>query len=110
VVTGDPNLYYNPKAFIVPANGTFGNVGRDTLAGPGLETLDLSLLKEAAVKERLKLELRAEFFNAFNQPNFNTLNLIVFTQPAGTPATTAGIIASTSTSGRQIQFGLKLLW
>ena len=67
-------------------------------------------MKDTAVIEGLKVELRAEFFNTPNRTNFNTPNLIVFTQPAGAPATTAGVITSTSTNARQIQFGLKLLW
>lgn len=110
VVPGGPNRYFDPNAFAVPPNGTFGNVGRDTLIGPGLETIDLSLLKDTDLTERVKVELRAEFFNVLNRANFNTPNLIVFTQAAGTPATTAGIITSTATSSRQIQFGMKLMW
>ncbi|HET9180333.1 MAG TPA: carboxypeptidase-like regulatory domain-containing protein [Terriglobia bacterium] len=110
VVLGGPNRYFGPNAFIVPPNGTYGNVGRDTFIGPGLETFDSSLMKDTSLTESLKIELRAEFFNVLNRPNFNTPNLIVFTQPAGVPATTAGVITSTSTSARQIQFGLKLLW
>ncbi len=110
IILGTPNRYFNPNAFIVPPNGTFGNVGRDTFTGPGLEALDLSFLKDMPITENIKLELRGEFFNIFNQANFNTPNLIVFTQPTATPATTAGIITSTSTSARQIQFGLRLLW
>ena len=110
VVLGMPDRYFDPSAFIVPPNGTYGNVGRGTLIGPGLETFDLSALKDAAVTENLKIELRAEFFNVINRANFNTPNLIVFTQPAGAPATTPGIITGSSTSVRQIQFGLKLLW
>ena len=110
IILGGPNEYFNPNAFVVPPNGTFGNVGRDTLIGPGLDEFDLSLLKDTAITEKVHAELRAEFFNLFNRANFNTPNLIVFTQPGGAPATTAGVITSTSTSARQIQFGLKLIW
>ncbi|MEJ2008906.1 MAG: carboxypeptidase-like regulatory domain-containing protein [Acidobacteriota bacterium] len=110
IVLGGPNQYFNPNAFAVPANGTFGNVGRDTLIGPGLQEFDLSLLKDTAITEKVHAELRAEFFNLLNRANFNTPNLIVFTEPGGTPATTAGVITGTSTSARQVQFGLKLIW
>ncbi|HET7214908.1 MAG TPA: carboxypeptidase regulatory-like domain-containing protein [Terriglobia bacterium] len=110
VVLSGANRYFDPDAFVVPPNGTFGNIGRDTLIGPGLETFDLSARKDTTMTERLKIELRAEFFNVLNRANFNTPNLIVFTQPSGSPATTAGVITSTSSSARQIQFGLKLLW
>ncbi len=110
IVLGGPNQYFNPRAFIVPPNGTFGNVGRDTLIGPGLADLDLSVLKNTPLSERVRLELRAEFFNLLNHTNFNTPNLIVFTQPAGPPSPSAGVITSTSTSAREIQFGMKLIW
>lgn len=110
VILGSPNQYFNPKAFIVPRNGTYGNVGRDTFIGPGLATLDLSLLKKTRLTEKLALQFRAEFFNLLNRANFNTPNLIVFTSALANPSPAAGVITSTSTSSRQIQFGLKLIW
>jgi len=110
VILGSPNRYFNPGAFIVPPNGTYGNVGRDTFIGPGLATFDLSLLKEARITETLGLQFRAEFFNILNRANFNTPNLIAFTSATGTPSPAAGVITSTSTTSRQIQFGLKLIW
>jgi hypothetical protein len=110
VILGNPNQYFNPNAFVVPPNGTYGNLGRDAFIGPGLATLDLSLLKETRITEKLGLQFRAEFFNALNRANFNTPNLIVFTSATGAPSPTAGVITSTSTTSRQIQFGLKLMW
>lgn len=110
VITGLPNGYYNPLAFEVPASGTFGNVGRDALTGPGLREFDVSLIKLTPLTERLKLQFRADFFNAFNTANFNTPDLIVFTKGEDVPSRAAGAITSTSTSSRQIQFALKLLW
>ena len=110
VIIGSPNRYFNPDAFIVPMNGTYGNVGRDTFIGPGLATFDLSLLKETRITETLGLQFRAEFFNILNRANFNTPNLIAFTSATGSPSPTAGVITSTSTTSRQIQFGLKLIW
>jgi hypothetical protein len=110
VILGGPKQYFNPNAFIVPANGTYGNVGRDTLIGPGLAELDASLLKNIVLTERLKLQFRAEFFNIFNSANFSTPNTIVFTSAASGASPTAGVIIGTSTTSRQIQFALKLLW
>ena len=110
VILGGPNRYFNPDAFIVPPNGTYGNVGRDTFIGPGLATFDFSLLKDTRITEKLGLQFRAEFFNILNRANFNTPNLIAFTSATGTPSPTAGVITSTSTTSRQIQFGLKLIW
>jgi len=68
----------------------------------------LSLMKDTRLKERLNLQFRAEFFNVLNHPNFNTPNAVVFTPSGVSP--TAGVITSTATTSRQIQFGLKLLW
>jgi hypothetical protein len=110
VILGSPNQYFNPAAFIVPATGTYGNLGRDTFTGPGLATFDFSLLKETQITERLGLQFRAEFFNILNHANFNTPNLIAFTSATGPRSPTAGVITSTSTTSRQIQFGLKLIW
>jgi len=110
VILGSPNQYFNPDAFIVPPNGTYGNVGRDTFIGPGLATFDFSLLKDTRITEKLGLQFRAEFFNILNHANFNTPNLITFTSATGVPSPTAGVITSTSTTSRQIQFGLKFIW
>ena len=110
IVSGDPNQYFNPSAFIVPASGTYGDVGRDTLVGPGLANLDFSAIKNTALTERFRLQFRAEFFNIFNHADFNTPNAVVFTSASTTPVTTAGVITSTSNTSRQIQFGLKLLF
>ena len=65
-------------------------------------------MKDMRLRERLNLQFRAEFFNILNHANFNTPNAVMFT-PSGT-SPTAGIITSTSTTSRQIQFALKLRW
>src|SRR5579864_5362405 len=110
VILGKPQQWFNPAAFLAPPNGSgfYGNLGRDTLIGPGLATLDLSFLKDTRIQEKLNLQFRAELFNLLNRANFNTPNAIVFTPTAVSP--TAGVITGTSTTSRQIQFGLKLLW
>jgi hypothetical protein len=116
VVTGNPNQWFNPNAFIAPPAtiGFYGNAGRNTYIGPGLTTWDFSVLKDTKISESLNLQVRAEIFNLLNRANFNTPNLIVFTPPTATNPSglsgTAGAITSTSTSSRQVQFGLKLLW
>jgi len=107
---GTPNQYFNPNAFVAPPAGTYGNVGRNTLIGPGLAGLDASVLKSTAISERVQLQFRAEAFNLLNRANFGTPNTVVFTSASAVPAPTAGVITSTSTTSRQIQFGLKLLW
>jgi hypothetical protein len=110
LILGSPNQYFNPNAFIVPVAGTYGNVGRDTLTGPGLAELDLSVLKNTRVSERVNLQFRAEFFNILNHANFATPNPVVFSSATTTPSPTAGVISSTASTSRQIQFGLKLLF
>jgi hypothetical protein len=110
VIEGGQNQYFNPNAFILPPTGTYGNVGRNVLVGPGLAATDLSIGKNTAITEKLRAQFRAEFFNIFNRANFGTPNAVVFSSAGSAPATTAGVITSTSTTSRQIQFGLKLLW
>jgi hypothetical protein len=110
LISGSPNQYFNPAAFAPPATGTYGNVGRDVLTGPGLAELDFSLMKSTAISEKAKLQFRAELFNVLNRVNFGTPNAVVFTSASPVPSPTAGVITSTATTSRQIQFGLKLLW
>jgi hypothetical protein len=110
IVQGGPTAYFNPAAFIQPLPGTYGNAGRNILQGPGLATTDLSLAKKFSLTERLNLQFRTEAFNIFNHTNFNTPNPVVYAAATGGPSPTAGVITSTSTTSRQIQFGLKLLW
>jgi hypothetical protein len=98
-VNQGPDLWINPAAFSVPAAGTFGNLGRNTLRGPELHNLDLSLVK-AQVFESTRLELRAEFFNVLNHPNWNIPNAVV--------GPTLGLISSTASPERQVQFGARL--
>jgi hypothetical protein len=110
--------WFNPAAFAAPYPGTFGNVGRDTLTGPGLSELDLGLSKSATIHERLRAQFRAEFFNVLNHSNFTTPNPVVYSSgptpktltAADTLSPTAGVISATATTSRQIQFGLKLLF
>ena len=67
----NPNTgYLNPLAFVQPAFGTFGDLGRDSIFGPGLSNVDFSITKNTRLTERLNLQLRAEFFNIFNHPNY----------------------------------------
>jgi hypothetical protein len=116
LVLGNPNQWFNPQAFLAPPpnSGFYGNAGRDIIPGPGLATWDFSVLKDTKITERFRLQFRAEISNLLNRANFNTPNLIVFTPPTAANPTgvsgTAGAITSTSTTARQVQFGLKLLW
>jgi Carboxypeptidase regulatory-like domain len=110
VITGGPDQYFNPLAFIQPLSGTYGNVGRNILQGPSLTQFDLALAKRWAISERTSLQFRSEFFNLFNHTNLNTPNPVVYAAATGDPSPTAGVVTSTATTSRQIQLGLKLLW
>jgi hypothetical protein len=102
-----PNLWFDPCAFVLPASGTFGNLGRNTIIGPGLATMDFSLIKSTKLTERIGLQFRTEGFNIFNHPNFRIpQSSAVFAGNTYSPS--AGVIQNTATSSRQIQFGLKL--
>ncbi len=103
-----PGQYFNPSAFLPPATGTYGNVSRDSLTGPGLSELDFSATKTAHFTERLGLQFRAEFFNILNHTNFSTPNEVVYTSATSGISPTAGVVTATSTTSRQIQFGAKL--
>jgi hypothetical protein len=108
LINGTPDQWFNPKAFVLPVSGTYGNIGRGVLRGPGLGELDLSLFKNTALSERVNSQFRAEFFNIANRANFGTPNDIVFANGAISPS--AGLITTTATSSRQIQFSLKLIF
>jgi hypothetical protein len=108
VVTGNPNQWFNPAAFLLPAAGTWGNLGRGVYQGPGLATVDLSLMKSTAIRERASLQFRAEAFNLLNHANYGTPNAAVFSSTGVNPS--VGLITATATSSRQIQLGLKLIF
>jgi hypothetical protein len=110
--------WFDPSAFTAPLSttnsagtitgGAVGNLGRDTLVGPGLTNVDLSLLKNTHFGERFNTQFRAEFFNVLNHSNFTTPNAIVYSALNSATSSTAGVITATATSSRQIQFGLKV--
>jgi hypothetical protein len=102
------NQYFNPAAFLPPATGTYGNVSRDALTGPGLTQLDFSATRNAHLTERLGFQFRAEFFNVLNHTNLSTPNEVVYSSATSGISPTAGLVTSTSTTSRQIQFGAKL--
>ena len=108
VILGKPDQWFDPSAFAMPTPGTFGNVARGSLRGPGLFSVDTSLFKRVKLREDLNLQFRAEAFNVFNHPNFSYPNQIVFSGSGY--SSSAGVISTTSTSSRQTQFALKLLF
>jgi hypothetical protein len=105
----DPLQIINPAAFKIPAQGTFGNLGRGSVRGPGSKNVDFSVAKNWKVRERVGLQFRAEMFNVFNFVNFRGHNLSVAGGGIENNFSNGGFGRANSTRGpREIQFGLKL--
>ena len=108
-VVGDPKLsnpsaneWFNTAAFAIPPYGTFGNSGRNTVEGPGMATVDLSLVKNTIIRERTNVQFRVEGFNVLNHTNFGLPDNFI-----GSP--TFGQILSAG-NPRRLQLALKFLW
>ena len=95
--------WFDIACFVNPPPFTFGNAGRNILIGPGLVTWDLGVDKEFRMNDRFGLQLRSEFFNLLNRPNFGLPNANIGSAAAGT-------ITTVVTSARQVQFALRLHW
>jgi hypothetical protein len=112
---GNPNQWYDPTAFILPAVGTYGNLGRNTAVGPGVANLDVALARDFVVREiseGFTVQFRAEAFNILNHANFGLPNNSVFvsgTNGGGSLNPNAGQITNASPA-RQLQLALKLIF
>jgi sugar phosphate permease len=105
--------YFNPSCFALPAAGTFGNAGRNSLRGPTFGTIDLALVKTQALTSRPQapqLDFRVEAFNLLNRANFAVPSGQVFAGTSATeaPLPTAGQITRTVAASRQLQIGVKV--
>jgi hypothetical protein len=107
-ILGSPNKYFDPSVFQLQAPGFYGNAGRNIIIGPGQATLDLAMLKNISLTEKLNLQFRAEAYNLFNRANFGEPAATIFDSSG--PVGSAGVITRTKTTSRQLQFGLKLLF
>ena len=99
--THNANDWFNPAAFAAPPAYTFGDVGRNSVYGPDLQTLDLALARSFRVSEKTSFEFRAEAFNALNKVNLGTPNRYVNEPQFGT-------ITMPMTPGREIQLSARL--
>lgn len=109
-VLGGPDRYLDSSPFAIQEAGTLGNLGRNTVIGPGLVTVDFSAVKNFSITEARTVQFRGEFFNLLNRANFGSPNTTIFTDATGTPSATFGRISSTRTTARQIQFALKIIF
>lgn len=108
-LVGDPytgahsttGLWVNPDAFAIPAAYTFGNLGRNTLIGPGFFQWDFGGYKNFRLTERFGLQFRAELFNMTNRVNFGNPN-------SDLNSSTFGQISGLAGAPLEAQFGLKL--
>ncbi|HEX8872934.1 MAG TPA: hypothetical protein VF758_09220, partial [Candidatus Acidoferrum sp.] len=92
--------WFNTAAFATPAAYTFGNVGRNTVYGPGMQTVDAALVREFTVSEAARFQFRGELFNALNHTNLGTPNRFVNTPQFGT-------ITEAATPNREVQVSLR---
>ena len=126
VPTAPSLAFYNaPKLGCDPAGGAFpfptcinldGNGGRNIVIGPGTSVVDFSVFKNNNIRrisETFNIQFRAEFFNVLNHANFNVPvtpdNTDIF-DSSGAPTGVAGLLTSTSTDPREIQFAIKVMW
>jgi hypothetical protein len=109
-VTGQPvfgpgthtaDEWFNPAAFATPPAFTYGDAGRNSVYGPGLQTMDIAIQRSFRLTEKLNFQLRGEAFNALNKVNLGTPNRFVNTPQFGT-------ITMAMTPGREIQLGARL--
>ena len=115
------NEWFNPSAFMRPGDGHFGNMGRNSLYGPGINTFNLSAKKDFLLYERwdhvFNLQIRGDAQNAFNHPSFGTPNGSLgcdngpgtqYNQTSGSCTSQAGVIHSVTVGGRDIQVSAHL--
>jgi hypothetical protein len=99
--TRTSNKWFNPAAFATPAAYTFGDVGRNSVYGPPLQTLDIALVRSFRLTERASFQFRGEAFNVLNMVNLGTPNRFVNTPQFGT-------ITMAMTPGRELQLSARL--
>jgi len=99
--TRNSTTWFNPGAFATPPAYTFGNSGRNSVYGPGLQAMDLGVVREFSIAEESRFEVRAEFFNALNHTNLGTPNRFVNTANFGS-------ITEITTPGREVQLSARL--
>ncbi|HEY2941261.1 MAG TPA: hypothetical protein VGN09_02395, partial [Vicinamibacteria bacterium] len=118
-LVGDPNLpagertpsrWFNTEAFLPPERmtpGQFGNSGRNILIGPSFRQWDVGLSKWVGLNSRVKLQLRAEAFNVFNQVSFTNLNTTVRFDSSGRPSQGYGGVTAAG-PGRTLELGARV--
>jgi hypothetical protein len=109
VTIGDPANWFNASAFVLPPPGEYGNVRRNSLRGPDLKIVDLSIFKNNRIGTQ-NIQFRIEIFNVFNRANFATPNSSALFNPDKSQIPNATQITRTVTTSRQLQLGLKFVF
>ena len=105
------NRYFNTDAFGRPARGTFGNAPKDVIRGPGTNNWDVSLLKNFHLKSELRrLQLRGEFYNAWNHTQFSSLDTTARFTPDGKQSNARFGQPIGARPGRQVQLSLRFVF
>jgi hypothetical protein len=113
VVNAQPVLWLNPAAFAAPAAGTYGTIGRGMIFGPGFGAVDLSVIKNIPIKERLRAQFHLDMFNMFNRTNLSGTSTTVGTSGFGKSSSTTGGTGAPGIGVGEpfnIQLALKVLW
>ena len=106
----NPNNWINLAAFAVPANQTFGNLGRNAFRAPGISQLDMGLSKFINITEKLNLRFRADLFNVFNRAQFGAPNADISTSNFGVITSTISAYATGRGTPRELQLSAKIVF
>ena len=111
--TKSVSCWLNPSAFAYPATGAYGNVGVDDVVGPGYFGINMALFRDFIIRERHKIQIRAEAFNLENRINLGTpvltLSSSTFGQINAEPAGN-GAVAAQGYGPRIMQFAIKYIY
>src|SRR5579864_217384 len=107
--SSDPRTQTGPSAALlsVPAFDSGGNLGRNHFRGPGINNSDAVLNKQVGIRERVKLDLRFEFYNLFNRVQFNQPDALLSDTNVFGHSTSLYVNETVTTGARQIQLGMK---
>jgi len=107
---GKATSTYKGNVYCVPSAGDWGNLGRNSLRGPGTKTVDFSVFKDFDLPKAMKLELRSEFFNLFNTPQFNNPTSLAVGSSTFGLTSSAGAPITFQRTSRDIQFAAKIIF
>jgi hypothetical protein len=105
-----PAEWINPAAFAVPANQTFGNLGRNAFRAPGISQIDMGLSRFVTVTERLNVRFRADLFNVLNGPQFAAPNSDISQGNFGVITTTISNYNAGRGTPRELQLSAKIMF